>query len=347
MINFGNTNIIDFKIGDTQVTKIYQGSDVVWELSSGNDQYVDLGLPSGTLWATGNIVKNTDGTYSIGEPTDYGAYFSWGNIDGHNEGERYNFNGGTYNSTPGASLTADIASDDATHDAALARLGSPWRLPTKEECWELYDNCTSEWVTENGVNGRRFTSKTNGNSIFFPAAGNYVGTSLSNRGLSGFYWSASRYDLYFYSSSVYPQNYSNRSYGFPVRAVQSKPSTKELWLSVWGNPECTEAPRGEDSGYYVRIEKKDGFGFNDAFRWTSLGNDMCEVRTKSDDNSDDVYGIYLWVDYYSEGWPTDSEFKYGDVVEVLFPIDYIQYLEDSTTLPTRFYSDGTYDTPVE
>lgn len=87
--------------------------------------FVDLGLPSGTLWAKGNICKDTDGKYYIGEETDYGCYFSWGNIEGHNEGEGYNFNSKTYKSTAGNSLTSDINPDDASHDAALARLGSP------------------------------------------------------------------------------------------------------------------------------------------------------------------------------------------------------------------------------
>ena len=99
-------------------------------------------------------------------------------------------------------------------------------MPTKEDFKELCDNCTSEWTTRNGMKGRLFTSKTNGNSIFFPAAGYYNGTSLRNRGTSGYYWSASRngssyaYYLYFDSGGVYPQYNNSRGLGFSVRAVQ-------------------------------------------------------------------------------------------------------------------------------
>ena len=80
--------------------------------------------------------------------------------------------------------------------------------------------------TLNGVYGRLFTSKLNGNSIFFPAAGYYNGPTLHGRGSYGLYWSASRYSdslgygLYFGSGDVTPQYDDGRRYGFSVRAVQ-------------------------------------------------------------------------------------------------------------------------------
>ena len=105
-------------------------------------------------------------------------------------------------------------------------MGGQWRLPRRTEFQELYDNCDSEWIAQDGINGRRFTSRANGNSIFFPAAGYYNGTTLNNRGSSGYYWSSSyysathAYNLLFNSSEVNPQSSGNRRYGFPVRAVQ-------------------------------------------------------------------------------------------------------------------------------
>lgn len=192
----------------------------------GDKDFVNLGLPSGLLWAKGNIVKNGD-KYEIGEETAYGAYFSWGNIEGHNEGEGYGFNNATYNSSAGKSLTADIASNDGNYDAALACLGSPRRLPTKENFQELYDNTDSEWTTIDGVAGRKFMKKTDHSVyIFLPAAGYYSGTTLSNRNSSGFYWSSSYYNSSyaycgsFNSASVVPQSNSLRRYGHPVRAVR-------------------------------------------------------------------------------------------------------------------------------
>ena len=99
-------------------------------------------------------------------------------------------------------------------------------MPTVGEFQELNNNCDSEWTDEDGVAGRRFTSRINGNSIFFPASGNRYGTGLDYRGSRGYYWSASLlsqtngYNLYFGSTGVSPANLSNRFNGFSVRAVQ-------------------------------------------------------------------------------------------------------------------------------
>lgn len=189
-------------------------------IEEGDAQCVDLGLS--VKWATGNICKDSNGNYYMGEPTDYGCYFSWGNIVGHNEDEGYNFNRTTYNSTPGISLTANIASNDSAHDSALACLGGNWRMPTMQEFQELYDNCTVTWVTSyNGasVAGRVFKSNVTGytdNEIFIPAAGYYSDITLIFRGSVGFFWSSSYYssssarNLYFYSSAVFPQYTNDR-----------------------------------------------------------------------------------------------------------------------------------------
>ena len=110
-----------------------------------------------------------------------------------------------------------------------------WHAPSPEDFLELVENCESEWTLEEGVPGRIFKSKINGNSIFLPAAG-YTwfdkddesdnGTTLNDRGTYGFYWSSGfysasdAYGLSFDSSEVYPQNGGDRRYGFTVRAVQ-------------------------------------------------------------------------------------------------------------------------------
>ena len=201
--------------------------------------FVDLGLPSGKKWAVGNIVSDGNGGYKVGEETDFGAYFSWGNIvphfsaNGSTFDDSYDFgtsNSGPYASTPGASVGANIPTNDAQHDAALALLGSPWHLPTKEDFQELYDNTDNEWVADfngTGVAGRKFMKKTDHSVyVFFPAAGCGYGTSLSNRGSCGYYWSGSWYSadrayiLSFNSSSVNPQSHNYRYYGYSVRAVQ-------------------------------------------------------------------------------------------------------------------------------
>ena len=174
---------------------------------------VDLGLPSGTLWADRNIGAKS--------PEDFGLYFSWGNIEGHAMGSGYDFD--DYNETKGHELDGDI---DIEHDAARFNMGEPWQMPTKEQFQELVDNCTREWCCENGHMGSRFTSKINGKSVFFPAAGSGIGTSIHDVGSYGYYWSSSwysatnAYNRYFNSSSVNPQSSNSRYVGFSVRAVQ-------------------------------------------------------------------------------------------------------------------------------
>lgn len=181
---------------------------------------VDLALPSGVLWCEHNVGAAT--------PYEDGLYFSWGNITGHTGTDGYDFgtsNDGPYASTPGAALTGNIPTNN-TYDAARHNMGAPWRMPTVGEFQELNAQCDSEWTDEDGIAGRRFTSRINGNSIFFPASGDRDGTSLNNRGSYGGYWSASLhssahgYYLNFTSGGVNPANASNRFYGFSVRAVQ-------------------------------------------------------------------------------------------------------------------------------
>ena len=179
--------------------------------------FVDLALPSGLLWCEHNVGAST--------PYEHGLYFSWGNVEGHAEGSGYDFSDAVYAQTPGATLTGNIPVNN-TYDMARHNMGAPCRLPTSGEFVELNNNCDSEWTDEDGVAGRRFTSRINGNSIFFPASGGYHGTSLNNRGASGYYWSSTWFSetnariLSFNSSNVVPQYSNDRRLGFTARAVQ-------------------------------------------------------------------------------------------------------------------------------
>jgi hypothetical protein len=179
--------------------------------------FVDLALPSGLLWCEHNVGAST--------PYEDGLYFSWGNVIGHAEGSGYDFSDAVYAETPGAALTGNIPVN-GTYDLARHNMGAPCRLPTVGEFQELNSNCDSEWTDEDGVAGRRFTSRINGNSIFFPASGDYNGPTLNNRGSSGSYWSSSynsatnAYLLSFNSSNVSPAYDYSRRCGFTARAVQ-------------------------------------------------------------------------------------------------------------------------------
>ena len=188
-------------------------------------EFVDLGLPSGTLWATRNLGAET--------PEDYGYYFSWGNVIGRKpSGTTFDYNWGNdnnenYASTPGAALTGDIPTN-MDYDAVQRYMGGSCKMPTTTQFAELFNSSytTNEWTTKNGVNGRLVTSKINGNSVFFPAAGDGSGTSLDDEGSYGCCWSRSLYssaigyNLTFNSSYVKPQSGNNRFLGFSVRAVQ-------------------------------------------------------------------------------------------------------------------------------
>ena len=205
------------------------------------DKGVDLGLPSGTKWASGNIISNGNGGYKIGEETDYGAYVSWGNVTPHfapngTFENGYNFgnsNSGVYASTPGAKITSPTGtgatfSPTSGYDAARELLGSPWKIPTATQWSELVSNTTSVETTKNGIKGYEFTSTRNGKKIFLPFVGYGVNTAPNTRGSRAYYASSSLKDanypycMVMYTGGTITPNYatSYRCYGYGVRAVQ-------------------------------------------------------------------------------------------------------------------------------
>ena len=180
-------------------------------------EYVDLGLPSGLKWATCNVGANS--------PEEYGLYFAWGETTGYTA-EQVKSGVRKFDS---ASYTGSVPSTDLTleQDAAHTNLGGNWRMPTKAECWELINNCDSMWINNYngaGVNGRLFTSKVNGNSVFFPATGECGSSSVNEVGSKGYYWSASFglyggvwcFDFQYGNKGVHSTGYI---YGHSVRAV--------------------------------------------------------------------------------------------------------------------------------
>lgn len=193
---------------------------------------VDLGLPSGTLWANMNV--------GASKAEDYGGYFAWGETapqsDNRYNLESYKWCNGSYNTLTKycnkSSYGYNGFSDNLTvllpeDDAATANWGGDWCMPTIAQFSELIKNTTSEWTTQNGMKGYKFTSKTNGNSIFLPAAGGRRDDYLSNAGSSGYYWSSTLYEadpgyaryLYFRSGGVYTGDHYRYS-GLPVRPVR-------------------------------------------------------------------------------------------------------------------------------
>ena len=194
---------------------------------------VDLGLPSGRIWATGNIVKNADGTYAIGSETERGCYFSHGNIEGHNASDSgatddgYTFDYSTYQQTPGYTLTESYSADGG-YDAARECLGGAWYTPAQTDFQELIDNCTSSWETVDGVAGRKFTSKINGKSVFFPVTGQFMNSGTLNSSSDIVYnWTREKrpnqntaYRFRASNSDVRATDSAYRQYGLTIRAIK-------------------------------------------------------------------------------------------------------------------------------
>lgn len=177
--------------------------------------WVDLGLPSGLLWAKANLGATV--------PSSPGLYYSWGNIEGHPNGGGYDFSQSVYSSTPGASINSNL---DLQHDAANVALGGSARMPTVDDLRELIQNTTSAWTTLNGIRGRLFTSRLNAASIFLPAVGYMEGTSRESYGVFGLYWSSTYesqdtcHRLNILSSGADANNVAPRYSGFCIRAVR-------------------------------------------------------------------------------------------------------------------------------
>lgn len=212
---------------------------------SNGHEWVDLGLPSKTLWATCNIGANS--------PEEYGDYFAWGETEPKdiydwstykwmNKGQSsvWQINKYTYEDSMvgyGCWYNGDTFIGDGKmtlepeDDAATANWGSTWCMPSIDQLEELFrpSNTSCEWTTVNGVYGLTITSKENGNSIFMPAAGyrskdtsynvgtagHYTARSLSEFATPGVYWNT------FNSKNItYDGRYfTNRDVGCPVRPV--------------------------------------------------------------------------------------------------------------------------------
>jgi len=218
-VDIGDVSTILWLIADSEEGET--GHEGETEHAPAGVEAVDLGLPSGTLWANMNLGAE--------KPEDFGSYFAWGETQPKDvySWDTYSYwndiNGdGKGDSDEMVNLGSDIASTD--YDAATVNWGSPWRMPSRTQFKELLDNTTSTWTTQNGINGRKFTG-SNGNSIFLPTTGFDGDDQLVYAGSRGHYWSSSPNDelyacyLLFYSGGAYWTN-GLRSNGFTVRPVR-------------------------------------------------------------------------------------------------------------------------------
>ena len=203
-------------------------------------EYVDLGLPSGLKWAKCNL--------GASKPSDYGDYYAWGETEPKTEytwatykwmqtGQsdwkhitKYTFpdgkTEGIWYAPDGTFIGDGKTTLEAADDAATAKLGLPWRMPTSDEIMELLDNCTWTWTTQDGINGYEVKGP-NGNSIFLPAAGYRHSSELDDAGSWGDYWSSSLSTAYshdarylYFDSGEHDWSSRYRYYGFGVRPVR-------------------------------------------------------------------------------------------------------------------------------
>ena len=216
-----------------QANKFYGMKDaiaVTLEAAGPTHEYVDLGLPSGLLWATCNVGADF--------PEGYGWYFMWGSTTNGGDsncswancpgnGGNSSYNETAFNTWKSSNLTNNVLKPEV--DAASVNWGGGWRMPTVVEFKELYDNTVCTWTTENGVNGRKFASRTDAAKyIFLPAASLRNGTDVNYAGSYGDYWSSSlcwfalsgAYRMEFTSGDVDPQDDIHRFLGLTVRPVR-------------------------------------------------------------------------------------------------------------------------------
>ena len=193
-------------------------------------EFNTLGLPEGAVdmglsvaWASYNIGAT--------KPEEYGDYYSWGEIETKDKYTEENYKWGGTTSLTKYNTKRDYGSVDnkkvldPEDDVARVKWGNRWRIPTASEIQELYENCKWTDATIGGVAGIMATSKINGNTLFFPYAGEMAGSSARSYGSTGNYWSANinqsspfrALRLFVYHGATYNDYF--RYYGYSVRAV--------------------------------------------------------------------------------------------------------------------------------
>ena len=194
-------------------------------------EYVDLGIPSKTMWATCNV--------GASKPEDEGLLFQFGRVDGYKYGDKNNkFIKNDKNKQDTGSHYRPLTTSgkvykkydilDLIDDAAHVHMGGAWRMPTKDQLEELYYNTTHKVVTINGLQGMLFTSNINNKQLFVPFTGFWHNDNFIDAGINTSIWSSQirasstvyAYRIYCSSGNdVYTNNFYYRSAAYSVRGV--------------------------------------------------------------------------------------------------------------------------------
>ena len=268
-------------IGSTAITAktISGGFTASCDVIVGND-YVNLGLPSGILWAVRNIGADN--------PEDTGEFFAWGETESKSD-----FSWGEYSYCEGSETTMtkycilspygiidNVLHLDDEDDVAKVRLGGAWRMPTVDEFDELINSCTWTWITQNGIKGYRVTG-INGNSLFLPTTGYKDGTTLKGS-TSGYYWTSSLYldksshgKRLSFNSNATNNGQAGRHYGFTVRPVfTNDPTSGVTGISL--DKSSVSASVGESISLTATVSANTG-AVNKGVQWSSSNTAVATV----------------------------------------------------------------------
>lgn len=323
--------------------------------------YVDLGLPSGTKWATCNVGAT--------KPTEFGAYFAWGETKPK---EDYSWN--TYKwctlGTEGLIDKLTKYNKDSRYgtndykkvlepvdDAATLNWGSGWRMATYNEISEMYKFCTWKWIEDlnsSGVAGLLGTSTLNGNTIFLPAAGSRKGADLNDAGSLCYCLSSSLSE----SASVYSDALGigkdgirciegNRFDGLSVRAVLRGKTYNVKFFGLDSTLiSIQEIEEGKSSSKVV-APSIDGYEFSSwsdsSFLNVTKDMDIYAQYSKTEDGYQGVtvsgkIGNYTYVDLGLPGGTKWATYNIGATK----PTEYGNHFAWGETMPKEFYSWGTY-----
>jgi len=206
-------------------------------------EWINLGLPSGTLWATCNVGAT--------KPEEYGDYFAWGETTGYKSGKTrfywdtykwqtyfhsnwdFELNLGKYCTDINYGTIDDKTELEPSDDAATVNWSEAWQTPSIDQVIELIDNTTATWTAEKGINGLKITSKSNRQSIFLPAGGYRFFDSFYSQNEMGYFWTRSLYTnevtyayrLNFSSNGIHTDSgywQGWRCHGNSVRPVRKK-----------------------------------------------------------------------------------------------------------------------------
>ncbi len=255
---------------------------VVEEPQPAEEQFVDLGLPSKTLWAKSNVGASI--------PEEYGNFYAWGETT-----TKTSFTWKTYSLCGGTETTPyDIGSSivGTSYDVATAVMGDDWCMPTLDQFNELVKECTFDLRSLNGVTGYKITGP-NGNYIFMPLCGYKYDSSYNYNTTRGYYWSGTSdvvenvaYRASVLCMSTSPKDISTttlrRRTGIPVRAVRKTET-----------PETPETPVQETKGEYVDLGL--------SVKWATYNLGASKVSEQGD--------LYAWGET-----STKNNFTWGNYV---------------------------------